>query len=266
MEKTIYRKGERINYECIGEGNPIVLLHGYLESHKVWGDFRAELARQFRVLAIDLPGFGASDEHKMVTYMDGMADAIYAVLAAEEINQCFMVGHSMGGYATLAFTDKYADRLNGFCLFHSTPYSDTEEKREHRRREIDLIDKGKKELIISYNIPNTFADVNLKKYEDEVNRIKEIALKTKDDGIKNALKGMMQRPDRHYVLHDFNKPMLLIAGAKDNHISLQISKTIAENAPKLQLEVFENSGHMGFIEEKDKAVNVITEYANKLNW
>ena len=151
-------------------------------------------------------------------------------------------------------------------MFHSSPYSDDEEKREHRRREIELIDKGKKELIISYNIPRTFANSNLEKFAKNVDFVKEIALNTKDEGIKNALKGMMQRPDRHYVLRDFNNPVMLIAGVNDNYIPLKISKTIAKNAPNLQLEIFENSGHMGFIEEKEKAVKVIKEFANKLKW
>ena len=91
MEKTIYRKGEKIKYKSSGEGNVIVLLHGYLESHHVWGDFRTELASDYRVLAIDLPGFGESDEHNMVTYIDGMADAVRAVIDAEDIKKCFMM-------------------------------------------------------------------------------------------------------------------------------------------------------------------------------
>jgi pimeloyl-ACP methyl ester carboxylesterase len=172
----------------------------------------------------------------------------------------------MGGYVTLSLADRFGDHLNGFCLFHSSPYSDNEEKREHRRREIDLIDKGKKELLIDFSIPQTFATDNLQKFNAEVERVKRIALETNDEGIKNALKGMMQRPDRHYVLHDFNRPKLLIAGAKDNYIPLYVSETIAKNVPSLQLEVFENSGHMGFLEEKEKAVEVILDFANKLKW
>lgn len=266
MEKTIYRKGEKVNYQCIGEGNTIVLLHGYLESLAVWGDFKNELAKGFKVLAVDLPGFGKSDEQKMVTYMDGMADAVNSVLEAENTAKCFMIGHSMGGYATLAFAEKYSDKLNGFCLFHSSPYSDNEEKREHRRREIGLIDMGKKELIINFNIPQTFAADNLEKFADDVERIKKIAIATKDDGIKNALKGMMQRPDRHFILHEFDKPMLLIAGTKDNYIPLDVAKSVAENAPKLQLEVLEHSGHMGFLEEMDKSLSIIKDFTNKLSW
>lgn len=266
MEKTIYRKGEKIKYQSTGEGKVIVLLHGYLESHHVWGEFRTDLAKNFHVLAIDLPGFGESDEHDLVTYIEGMADAVHAVVTAEEISTCFMVGHSMGGYVTLAFAEKYEDHLNGYCLFHSTPASDNEEKREHRRREIDLIDMGKKELIINFNIPNTFADDNVEKFKEEIERIKGIAIQTKNEGIKNALKGMMQRPDRYYLLRDFQKPILVVAGAKDNYIPLNISQEMAEISNDIQLEVFEESGHMGFIEEKEKAVKVIHDFAKKLKW
>lgn len=264
MEKIILRKGKKINYRIKGEGKVVVLLHGYLESLDVWSEFYLELAKQFRVLAINLPGFGESDTLNLYASMEAMSDCVNAVLESEDIEKCIMTGHSMGGYVSLAFAEKHKDKLIGLSLFHSTPFADNEEKKQNRQREIELITQGKKSKIISINIPRTFADDNVSSFSKEINNLKDSALQTSDEGIIHALYGMIQRPDRQHVLKNINIPVLLIAGKNDNYIPLEISTQIAELSTKIQLEILENSGHMGFVEEKEKSVKILSGFISKL--
>ena len=81
----------------------VVLLHGYLESLLVWDDFVPFLYKKQRVVTLDLPGHGISvvtgDTHTMEFLADTVADALRAL----GISRCTLVGHSMGGYVTLAF-------------------------------------------------------------------------------------------------------------------------------------------------------------------
>ena len=79
------------------------------------------------------------------------------------------------------------------------------------------------------------------------------------EGIEAALKGMIQRPNRLHVLRMLGIPVLLIAGAKDNYIPLDVSERISD-AANIPLEILENSGHMGFLEEKERVIKILHEF------
>ena len=149
---------------------------------------------------------------------------------------------------------KYRYKLNGICLFHSTPFADSEEKRMNRDREINLVREGKKDILFNTNIPKGFATDNLEKFSTEISRAKTIAGRNEEDGIIALLEGMKIRPDRQNVLKETGLPVLFILGKKDNYIPYDIISErigIPNHMTKL---ILENSGHIGFIEEKEKCV------------
>ena len=243
-----------VAFKDLGKGTPLVLLHGYLESMEIWGEFADLLANNYRIILIDLPGHGKSGVSGKIHTMEMMADAVNEVLTSLQIDKCILVGHSMGGYVTLAFLDKYPDKLLAYSLFHSTPFADNEEKKANRDREINLIREGKKEMIYNVNIPKMFADDNLDEFEREINYAKEIAKNTPDEGIIALLNGMKERPERVELIKNTQVPFLLVLGKKDNYIPYDIVSEkigIPRNLTKL---ILEKSGHIGFIEEKEKAV------------
>ncbi len=250
----------KVRYGVEGAGTTIVLLHGYLETLEIWKDFSSDLAKAFRVISVDLPGHGESEIFSNVHSMDLMAGAVKAVLDTEEIGKCVLFGHSLGGYVTLAFADNYPERLLGFSLFHSAPFPDTEEKRANRDREIELVRQGKKELIFKTNIPKGFATDNLQRLSEEVNRAMSLAFKSPDEGIIAILNGMKIRPDRTEIIKNCNVPFLWILGKKDNYILYDGIKKIIEINDKGRVFVLENSGHLGFIEEKDNAIQEVSSF------
>jgi pimeloyl-ACP methyl ester carboxylesterase len=250
----IYRIGfhqTRLRAVSEGEGIPLVLLHGYLESLHIWDNFAALMQNHFRVIRIDLPGHGESGTVAGVHTMEIMAESVIAVLDALSIDTFYLAGHSMGGYVTLAVAESNIKRLRGFCLFHSTPYPDTEEKKANRDREMELVRQGKKDLIINVNIPKGFANDNLEKFRVEVEKAKSIAFETPEEGIIAALEGMKHRRDRTSVMNESTVPMLWILGEKDNYINFQAAKERIILNKMGRLVLLTNSGHMGFIEEKD---------------
>ena len=103
MTQNIKYKNISIRFREEGEGEPIILLHGYLESLNIWDEFLEELSKRFRVVSIDLLGHGKTGNIGQIHTMDMMADAVNFVLVHLDISKCTMIGHSMGGYVTLAF-------------------------------------------------------------------------------------------------------------------------------------------------------------------
>lgn len=265
MDEIVIKKSLSINkktltYTDSGKGKAVVLLHGYLESLDIWDAFSAELRKDYRVICFDIPGHGKSDMLDESQTMEQIAYHIKKALESLGIEKCFLVGHSMGGYLTLMFHHLFPEMLSGFCLFHSHPFADSEEKRNNRLREMELIKDGKKNLIASVNIPNTYAKENVSTFYLEIEKAKNIVTQTSDDGIVTNLHAMMTRPDLAESLASSKLPFLYIVGKKDNLIDFE------NIVPKIKLPetsgliVLENSGHMGFIEEKQLALETIRNF------
>jgi len=196
--------------------------------------------------------------------MDELAGAVLAILEEEGIPGVFLAGHSMGGYVSMAFADLFPERLKGYALVHSTPFADTEEKRENRDREISLILCGKKRQIVLVNIPKAFAMDNLETMASQVELAKEIALASPDDGTIALLNGMKERPDRTRVLQDHGLPVFLIGGVKDNYIPVEVFDRLTSMAPHARILRLEESGHMGFLEQPEELVNAFVSFMETL--
>jgi pimeloyl-ACP methyl ester carboxylesterase len=257
MIKTIQFKKAIIRYSDQGKEIPVVLLHGYLESLSIWDDFSTSLTKYCRVIRIDLPGHGESGIIGETHTMERMAESVKAVLDYLKIDKVYLIGHSLGGYVTLAFFELFSERLFGFSLFHSHPLADTPETKENRKREIGLVMEGKKKLIYNVNVPRAFADENLEIFKKQVDFAKEIAGRTEDKGIIALLKGMMKRPDRRNLLAGAALPFLWILGKKDNYIPYQTIINTVEIPGNGELVTLQKSGHMGFMEEKEKALEAV---------
>ena len=264
MISTITYHDASIRFSDLGKGDPVVLLHGYLESLDIWESFTEDLAEHYRVIAVDLPGHGASDIFSTIDTMAVMADTVKHVLDQLDIGRAVLVGHSMGGYATLAFEEIFPEITLGYVLFHAHALADTDDKRLNRDREITLVKEGKKMQFINVNIPNAFASENVQKLATEVDRARNIALNTQDRGIICALEGMKARPDRQHVLKESMVPVLIVAGKKDNYIPFDVYEQHFGLATETDTLVLGKSGHMGFIEEKEKSLTGILKFLDKI--
>ena len=254
-------KTSLIHYTDKGNGKAIVLLHGYLESLEIWDGFADELAKSFRVIAIDIPGHGKSGKIAHVHSMDLMAEAVVVVLKNLHIQKAFIVGHSMGGYVALSFLANYAKKTSGICLFHSTPFADTDEKKANRDREIDIVKQGRQEILFATNVPKGFANDNLITLNKKVEWAISIANQCQPDGIIALLEGLKARPDRQQLLKTTGVPILFILGKKDNYIPFDVMFAVAQRSAKGEVLVLENSGHMGFIEERGICLEALTSFA-----
>ncbi|MGB8489695.1 MAG: alpha/beta hydrolase [Bacteroidales bacterium] len=264
MNYYILYNGGKIYYTDAGEGETVVLLHGYLESSEIWRGFSKKLAENFRVISVDLPGHGNSAVYSDRHSMEFMARAVGGLFGSLNIKKAVIAGHSMGGYVTLAFAGLFPDLLKGYCLFHSHPFADSPETLMKREREILIVRSGKKYLIISENIPRMFAASNLSRFGEAVSRSNDIASGIMDEGIIAALKGMMSRPSRVGVMEEGKIPLLWILGKLDIHIPYDTIQSRVRLPSNARVVVLENSGHMGFIEEEDRSVQILSEFINEV--
>lgn len=241
----------------------VVLLHGYLESMYVWDDFTPLLTPSVRVITVDIPGHGISEVKGEIHTMEMVADVLHEMLKTLEIEKVTMVGHSMGGYVSLAFCARYPEQLEGLVLLSSSPFPDTELKRENRRREIALVRAGKKDALARVAPEAGFAPQNRQRLKSYIDDLVECVHITEDDGIVALLGGMIERVDQNEMLRKCGVPQLFIMGKHDGYIPVEAAETIIANNPQAQVVWLENSGHMGFIEEPEACAEALLNFVLK---
>lgn len=263
MKKTAkyvaFRKG-KIAYSDQGKGRAVVLLHGFLGSKELLQHTRNALAKRFRVISIDLPGHGQSDCFGYVHTMDLMAKAVKAVMDHLRLKRYVIVGHSMGGYAALAFAELFPEQVRGICLFHSTSYADNAQKKQDRDKAIKSV-KRDPGAFVRASIKNLFAAKNLKALKKEVSFATQIARKVPAQGIVNALEGMKDRPSRDVILHFAHYPIYFIVGKYDNVLPMQSLLDQAKLCKRGKALLLEQSGHMGFLEEPENCARFLNKFA-----
>lgn len=261
MEKFIIANQTALRISDTEKNSPcIVLLHGYLESLDIWDEFSAYLSRLYRVITLDLPGHGISQVHGEVHSMEFLADVLHGVLQKQGVERCFVVGHSMGGYVAEAFAAKYPEQLLGLVLFHSTPNTDTEQKRANRLREIQMIQADKKELIASLFAANCFAEENHKRMREVIEEFEEQITLHENEGVIALLKGMMARADQNEMLRKLNVPQLFVFGRQDQFIPLETAEKIIQDHPQAQVAWLEHSAHAGFLEEPERSAQILADF------
>lgn len=133
MDKTIQYQDVSGFYTDEGSGETIVLVHGFCEDGSIWNDFKKSLSKNFRVIVPDLPGYRKSTLPQHPLTIEWMADFVHAILEKGNVSNPIIIGHSMGGYITIALTEKHPNLPQKIGLFHSHAFADDEEKKKGRR-------------------------------------------------------------------------------------------------------------------------------------
>lgn len=255
--KTLLYKNTKIAYAETGKGTAVVLLHGFLENSTMWNSYIEELSKKNRVVTIDLLGHGQTECIGYLHTMEDMADTVHCVLTELRIRKAIFVGHSMGGYVSLAFAELYPDSVKGIVLLNSTSRADSEERKLNRDRAIKAV-KQSYTTFISMSIANLFSEENRELLTEEIEAVKLEALKTPLQGIVAALEGMKIRKDREVLLHFAPYPVLLILGKKDPVLNYEDNlEQIEGTATKL---VTFPDGHMSHIENRKQLGKVLLDF------
>ena len=259
MIKTIKFKKGTVTFSDTGKGRVVVLLHGFLGSHQIWNSTIQSLSKSFRVIAIDLPGHGSTDCFGYVHTMELLAKSVKAVMDSLRLKKYVIIGHSMGGYAGLAFADMYPDNLKGLCLYHSSAYADSDEKKRDRTRSIKVV-KANHKIYTTEVIKNLFATKNLKYLKDEIAFAQKIAANTPKQSIIAALEGMKDRPHRDVILGLAHFPVMMVIGEHDNVLPSTQLLEQADLIKNKHVLYLEHDGHMGFLESPRRSNEALKKF------
>jgi len=266
MEKINYLPNG-FAYRVRGEGPDVMLLHGFGEDGTIWNQQAAVLERKFRLIIPDLPGTGLSkDSFEKITdrSLESLADVVREIADQEDLDQFVMLGHSMGGYITLAFAENFPHRLTGFGLIHSTAYPDSEEKKQNRQKSIEFIGKHGSKLFLEQTIPNLYSEEFREKQREVVAEHVKTAV-FEPQVLIAYYEMMMQRPDRVHVLKDAQIPVLFVMGTEDKTVNLADGLAQSHLPVESHVHILRASGHMGMKEEPEKMAEAIEGFLLHLN-
>jgi haloalkane dehalogenase len=258
----------RLHYLEAGEGDPILLLHGFPTSSHLYRNILPELARTHRVIALDLPGYGLSDKPLDVTYdFDFYADVISSLLAALGISETNLVVHDLGGPVGLYWAVQHPQRVQSVVLLNTLVYPETSwavklfllAMRTPVLRDYLVSPKGivaamkfgvvqKKRLNRAILTPYTAP------FEDPAAR-KALIKAGSGLGIKGLAKIAKGLPS-------LEAPLRLIYGEKDRVLP-DVAKTmqrVQRAHPNAQLTALPNCGHFLQEDDPDQVAQLIAEF------
>jgi pimeloyl-ACP methyl ester carboxylesterase len=303
MNKEIKIAEKKIIYRLYGNGKPVVLVHGFGETGDVWKNQIDFLKDQFLLIVPDLPGSGQSEmiedmsmegmaevikaildketQPPQTPPKEGLRNVQGQLLEDADREENFqpsesseippptgggggaIIGHSMGGYITLAFVNKYSHFLTAFGLFHSSAYVDSQEKKAIRKKAIEFIREYGSSEFLKSTTTNLFSPLSKSQKPGFINEFIRSMDNFSDAVLVSYYEAMIQRPDRTELLKTIALPVLFVIGEFDNAIPLQDGLKLSHLPEKSYIHILHQSGHMGMLEEPDKSNHFLYKFLSE---
>lgn len=243
----------------------LLLIHGFPLEGSIWQDQVQGLAGSARVLAPDLRGFGA-DRRPLprALTMEALADDLRALLDERGAERAVLCGLSMGGYAAMAFAERWPERLDGLILCNTLAAADAEEGRAARERTaIDALEKGSA-VIARAMVPTLLSERTRRERPEVAARLEALMARQRPEAIAAASRGMALRPDRMEVLRRLQVPALVITGSRDALMPLPTSEAMHQALRGSRMVVVEGAGHLAHLEAPGPFNEAVAQFLDEL--
>jgi 3-oxoadipate enol-lactonase len=242
-------RGIELAYEVSGEGEPIVLLHGFPFNRTLWREQVEALRDRYTVITVDLRGHGETPAPQGPATMEEMARDVAALLDELRINARVVLGGlSMGGYVVLAFYQLFPERVRALLLADTRPHADTEEAKLNREETATRALREGIRTIADAMLPKLLTDATHAEQPQIVQRIRDMILHTDPRGAASALRGMAVRRDHTELLREIKCPTLIIVGSLDAITPPADAQLMHREIRGSRLEVIEGAGHVSNVE------------------
>ncbi|HLY26977.1 MAG TPA: alpha/beta fold hydrolase [Aggregatilineales bacterium] len=251
-----------LHYTERGQGTVVVFLHGYPLNSTIWQTEQDSLSDHYRVITPDLRGHGESPAPEGIYEMESLAQDVITLLDSLEVDKAAIMGHSMGGYVTLALWRLIPERFLALGMISSQAGPDSPEGREGRYKSAENVFMEGSKAAEQSMLPKMFA-AGLPPESSIVEQVRTMILNTRPSGMIGVLKGMAARPDSRPLMREITVPVLLLSGDKDQLIPLQRSVDMAELIEGATLATIENAGHLAMLEQPQATLMAIRNFLDQ---
>lgn len=242
--------GHRYSLEMSGRGEPLLLLHGFSGDKSAWAALRPGLESQYRVIAVDILGHGASDKPAQVGVyrMGRVAGDIISLLDALRLPACHALGYSMGGRLALYLSLRFPARFRSLILESASPGIAVESERTARRRQDEAlaarIEQRGSAWFVDYwqSLPLWKSQRPLPAHILQAQRQQRLG--NDAGGLANSLRGLGSgaQPNLWPHLGQAALPTLLLAGELDQKF-VALNQLMEQQMPQSELQVIPQAGH-----------------------
>lgn len=246
-----------LDYEVVGEGTPVLLLHGFLESRLMWQNIVPKL-EGYKIILVDLPGHGKSKGFPKDSWqLSDFAHAVATVLEKERVTSVQIVGHSLGGYVALEWLALQTEiTCNQLILLNSHPWEDSPSKKKERTRVATIVAKNKN-LFLSVAIPNLYLEEET--FQAEITTLIEEASQMDASAIVKTIIAMRDRNNYVATIKTHAKNSAVIQGERDRLIDAKAMSDFC-TVHNIRFTCFSNVGHMAHQEAEEQVVACFKEW------
>lgn len=225
----------RINYEVSGEGQPVILMHGWGQNLEMMALISGDLAKDYRVYNLDLPGFGLSEEPPSEYTMEDYKNTLEEFIKEENIKNPILIGHSFGCRIAIKYASSN-DNLKAMVLTGAAGIRDKKTLLYHVK-------------VKSYKLMKKFKDFPFLKHY-----VREMINNSGSEDYRNSsyiMKGVLKNAvneDLQPLLEKVKVPVLLVFGSKDEATPLWMGKIMLEKIPQSKLLVYDGASHFAYVE------------------
>jgi 3-oxoadipate enol-lactonase len=246
----IIANGISMNYEVVGSGKCLTLIHGAGDNINAWFNQVPAFSQRYRVLTYDVRGHGQTEmtEEELTTEL--WVDDLYALLKGLNVSETFLLGHSMGGAIALQFTLTHPKMVKALILSNSGGARGSSEKEMRKmaaihQAQIEAIKEEGMKAVVKDRFSRMFSPGFVEKHPEVAERYKSVLLQNKPEGYLRVMQ-RMGRPSTSPDLSKISCPTLVIGGEYDFG-GPSAAKATQEAIPGSQLKVFP-TGHAPAIE------------------
>ena len=258
-------RGINTGYEDVGEGDPLVLVHGHPFNRSMWRDQIAEFGRRHRVVAPDLRGYGESEAVEDKTTLEEFALDIAALLDELGLDDVALCGLSMGGQIALEFYRLFPRRARALMLADTFAQLDDDARRQARYDTANRLVREGMGLYAEEVLPKMIAPRTISEQPEVAARVLEMMRTTPPRGAAAALRGRAERRDYTPLLPRIAVPTLVIVGSDDEFTPVGDAEFMRDRIPGSRMAVIEGAGHMPNMEKPVEFNRVVAEFVEALN-
>lgn len=245
VTKTALINGIMMTWDDVGEGPPVLLIHGFPFCRAMWRPQLACLvAAGYRVIAPDLRGFGETDVLTGSCCMDTFGDDLLELLDHLELPRVAVVGMSMGGYILFNLLNRFPERFLAAVFLVTRSLPDDAAAKQRRLQLIESVRRLGPQAVADNFLPLVLTDETITHRPKLAEEVYSWMVGTATSGLTEALQAMRDRPDTTPCLSGLRLPALAIAAEQDKACPVEFLRIIAEGIEGCRLVVIQGASHL----------------------
>jgi pimeloyl-ACP methyl ester carboxylesterase len=251
--------GQLTGFDDVGQGDPVVFLHGFPLRRGIWSAQVDALSDRARCVVPDLRGFGESTPAPPFS-MDQYADDVVALLDHLGIERAVVCGLSMGGYVAFALWRRHAHRVRGLALVGTRAGADSEAGQRRRHELLAVASERGSAGVADQMMPGMLGKSTRERNPGLGDTIHAMLESAPTDGCVGALHAMLMRPDSGPTLGSITVPTLIVVGEEDVLTPVVESEALNAGIRGSRLEVISGAGHLANVERPAAVNHVLSEF------